>query len=67
MAPRNAPEAATTLLPSAEQATAVQFVRGALVCTQVWAEATLAAVRSAAKAAMVNAKRCVFMAWFFSA
>jgi hypothetical protein len=33
---------ATSLVPSADEATAVQFVSGALVCVQVWVSAKLA-------------------------
>jgi uncharacterized protein (UPF0212 family) len=36
------PAVATNLVPSADEATAVQFVSGALVCVQVWANAKLA-------------------------
>ena len=39
--------AATSVVPSAEDAMAIQFVRGALVCVQVWADAAKVIPRQA--------------------
>jgi hypothetical protein len=38
---------ATNLVPSADEATAVQFVTGALVCVHVWANVKLAVSKAA--------------------
>ena len=52
---------AANLVPSAEEATDHQWLVGALVCVQVWANTALTAVRRALKRITSNSGDCFFM------
>ena len=59
---------ATSLVPSAEEATEDQLLVGALVCVQVWADVELTAVNQPQKAAAISIAILVFMrVWRFQA